>query len=259
MNDSLLTLVLLDDFLTPNMFDLAKALRARHPGLAVEDPKESGEAGDRKDAASSPLIRCGGEDVVVMSMPAPMPDDPGLWARTYAAWPEGKTITARHRGHLIVFVVGERLPPLARARLTTAVVGALVATVPGCCGVVWGLKVARPAKLWLEMSTRAFAPYPDYPVELWVDVLPFRPNAGIGAVTMGLAPFAEREIEFETTKLPLSVMMDRVGGLAIYLIEHGKLVKDGDTVGADEQERFRVRYKTSDQFGGLPVFYCAAD
>lgn len=72
---------------------------------------------------------------------------------------------------------------------------------------------------------------------------------------MGLSAFAEREIQFETGKLPLATLMSKVDGLAVYLVEHGRVVKDGDTFGGDERERFKVRYEKSDQFGGLPVFF----
>ncbi|QOZ70771.1 DUF4261 domain-containing protein [Bradyrhizobium arachidis] len=252
MSNSFLALVLLESPATPDMVALAKAVRARHPELPME--VEGGDEGARQD---SPLIRCGNELVAVMSMPAPIPEDSGLWARASTTWPQAETVAARHRGHLIVSVLGQNQRQLPTARLTTAVIGALIATMPQCCGVVWNGKVARPADLWLDMSSRSFAPFPDYPVSLWVDILPFRSDVGIGAVTMGLSAFADREIQFETRKLPLATLLDKVDGLAAYLVEHGPVVKDGDTFGRDERERFAVRYKNSDQFGGLPVFFCS--
>lgn len=254
MSKSFLALVLLESPATPDMVALAEAIRARHPELPME--VEGGEEGARQ---GSPLIRCGNELVAVMSMPAPIPDDPGLWSRASTIWPHAKAVAARHRGHLIVSVLGQNQQVLPTARLTTAVIGALIATMPQCCGVVWNGKVARPADLWLDMSSRSFAPYPDYPVSLWIDILPFRSDAGIGAVTMGLSPFSEREIQFETHKLPLPTLISKVDGLAVYLVEHGPVVKNGDTFGGSARERFTVRHKSSDQFGGLPVFFCTDD
>lgn len=254
MSKSFLALVLLDSPATPDMAALAEAIRARHPELPME--VEGGEEGARQ---GSPLIRCGNELVAVMSMPAPIPDDPGLWSRASTIWPQAKAVAARHRGHLIVSVLGQNQQVLPTARLTTAVIGALIATIPQCCGVVWNGKVARPADLWLDMSSRSFAPYPDYPVSLWIDILPFRSEAGIGAVTMGLSAFSEREIQFETQKLPLPTLISKVDGLAVYLVEHGPVVKNGDTFGGSARERFTVRHKSSDQFGGLPVFFCTDD
>jgi hypothetical protein len=256
MSDSFLAFVLLEDPVTPNMVAVVEALRTRHPELAAEVVTDISPAGARQNPASSPLIRCGDQLVVVMSMPAPIPQNAGLWSRAATAWPDGKAVAARHRGHLIVSVLGNTKQPLPLARVMTAIIGALIEATPKCCAVVWGGNVARPARLWLEMSGRAFAPFPDYPFTLWVDILPFRSDSKVGAVTMGLSAFAGREIEFDSGKLAFATMIEKVAGLASYLIEHGGVVKDGDTFGGDERERFRVRYKTSERFAGLPVFFC---
>ncbi|MDA9479990.1 hypothetical protein XI03_36930 [Bradyrhizobium sp. CCBAU 65884] len=253
MSSSLLALVLLDNPVTPDMSAVAKVLHARHPELATET-MDDGRA--QQAQADSPLIRCGNELVAVMSMPAPIPDDEGLWARAATTWPESKAVALRHRGHVIVSMLGKSDQPLVAARITTAVIGALIATMPECCGVVWAGRVARPADLWRETSRDSFAPYPNYPFRLWVDILPFRTGAKIAAVTMGLSAFVGREIEFVTGKLTLSALFDKVAGLAVYLIEHGSVVKDGDTIGASASERIQVRHRNSDAFGGLPVFYC---
>ncbi len=250
MSSSLLALVLLDSPVTPDMSAVAEVLHVRYPELATE------ATGAQQVQASSPIIRCGDELVAVMSMPAAIPHDPGLWARAASTWPESKAVAGRHRGHLIVSTLGKSEQPLLAARITTAVIGALIATMPEACGVVWAGQVARPADLWLETSRDAFASYPAYPFRLWVDILPFRSGAKIGAVTMGLSAFVGREIEFVTAKLTLPALFDKVAGLAVYLIEHGSVVKDGDTIGASASERIQVRHRNSDAFGGLPVFYC---
>ena len=51
-------------------------------------------------------------------------------------------------------------------------------------------------------------------------------------------------------------MIDKVAGLAVDLVERGSMVKDGDTLGGDERERFTVRYKNPDRFGHACVFPC---
>lgn len=253
MSTSLLAFVLLNKSVTPDMSVVAKVLHAQHPELATEalddDPAQPSQA-------NSPLIRCGNEFVAVMPMPAPIPQDPGLWVRAARTWPEGEAVATGHQAHIIVSLLGKSESPLVAARLTTAVIGALIASVPECCGVVWACRVARPADLWLEESRWSLAPYPDYPFRLWVDILPFRSGAKVGVITMGLAAFVGREIEFVTGKLALPALFDKVAGLSVYLIEHGNVVKDGDTMGASASERIAVRYKNSDIFEGLPVFHC---
>ena len=254
MSKTFLAFVLLENPTNPDVVALAEALRSRYPQLATE--MGNGDAAGVRQGSSASVIRCGDQLVTVMSMPTPIPQDPGLWSRAATAWPEAKAVAARHRGHLMISVLGQNQQLLPTARLMTAVIGALIATVPQCCAVVWDGKVARPADLWLHLSTQSYAPFPDYPFALWVDVLPFRSEPGIGAVTMGLSTFAGREIEFETSRLTLAALIEKVVGLAVYLIEHGRVLRDGDTFGGDVHERIAVRYKNSDQFNGMPVFLC---
>lgn len=254
MSRSFLAFVLLERPAVPDMVALAAALRARHPELATE--MDAGATGSRQGSAGASVLRCGNQLITVMSMPTPIPQDPGLWSRATTALPEASAVAARHRGHLIVSVLGQSRQLLSTARLMTAVIGALIATTPECCAVVWDAKVARPADLWLHLSMQSYAPFPDYPFTLWVDVLPFRSRKGIGAVTMGLSAFVDREIEFDTSKLVLGALIEKVAGLVVYLIEHGRVLGDGDTFGGDAKERIAVRYKNSDQFNGMPVFLC---
>ena len=153
--------------------------------------------------------------------------------------------------------MGEDNNALAKVRIATALVGGLIAAIPGCIGVVWG-KVAHPADRWLEMSQRAFAPFPDFPFTLWVGIHPFRSDSGVGVVTSGLATFVGREAEVEGRAADLPILINRVAGLAAYLIERGSVISDGDTIGISEAERITVRHMTSRRFLGLPVLFAGS-
>lgn len=256
MTDVPLAFVLLDSFVSPNMVAVVEELRARHPEIPVEIVGEKNAAGEVVNAANSPLIIFGEEQIVVMSMPAAVPGDPGLWARAAYKWPEAKSVAARHKAHLVVSALSKGDRQLAVSRAITAVIGALIDVIPECSAVAWRSKVAVSAQIWQKMSLRAYSRFPDYPFSLWVDVIPFGSGSTIGAVTMGLDAYAGREIEFEAGKLDLPTVIDKVTGLTAYLVEHGAVIKDGDTFGANKRERFKVRYENSPRFGGLPTYFC---
>jgi hypothetical protein len=248
MEKKLISLVLLERPLTPDMIAVAAAIRARYSDLPVVVPE---------DSAGQPLIVCGGKFVAVMSMPAPVPKDEDVQARAVATWPQVRESFQRHGAHLVVALMGEDSDPLEAARIVTAVLGGLLAVVPGCLGVVWGGRVAHPADRFLEMSRQAFEPYPAVPFMLWISVHPFRQGATFGAVTQGLSSFAGREIEFEGGR-DLSVVINKVAGLASYLIAHGDVIKDGQTFGANESERIKVQHAVSREYVGLPVLRVTA-
>jgi hypothetical protein len=238
--------VLLENPATPNAQALVDAMRQRHPDLAWNI------AAGAANPTESSLIRCGNQLLAVMSVPAPLPRDEGLWKRAAMLWPEGSEAAGRHSAHLIVSMMGTNQNKVESARITTAVVGGLIAVTPGCSAVVWGAKVARSAQIWFDMSLRAFTPFPGYPFTLWVDIVPFPSGQTIGAITVGLSSFVDREIEFEMDGMDRPTVIDRVAGLALYLIEHGTVIKDGDTIGVSQTNRIKVHYRTS-RFTAAPV------
>jgi hypothetical protein len=246
--EKLISLVLLERPLTPDMAAVAEAISTRYPDIPVVVPEHG---------ADQPLIVCGGKIIAVMSMPTPAPRDEGVQARAAATWPQVRETFQRHSAHLVVALMGEDNDPLEAARIVTAVLGGLLAVVPGCLAVVWGGQVAHPADRFLEMSQQALEPYPAFPFMLWISVHPFRQGTTFGAVTHGLSSFAGREIEFEGGR-DLSIVINKVAGLASYLIQHGDVIKDGQTFGANESERIKVQHAISREYAGLPVLRVTA-
>jgi hypothetical protein len=202
-------------------------------------------------------------------MPAPLPYDEDLWKRASRIWPEAAHVTGRHRAHIIVSTMGaaENRADIARltdgesARLTTAMVGGLIAVNSGCCAVVWGAGIARSAQMWLDTSRSAFAPWPDHPFPLWIDIVPYACGRAAAAITLGLSAFVDREIEFEVDGMDRTTAIERVAAIAFYLIQHGlgAMIKDGTTLeGESEADRVTVRYRTS-RFTGSPMLAVGSD
>jgi hypothetical protein len=162
-----------------------------------------------------------------------------------------------HRAHLIVSTFGDA-PSLRSVQAVTAVVGGLIDAVAGCSAVMWCGRVVRSAAQWSEQSRAAFAAGPDYPLLLWVDIMPIRTATGMDAITIGLAPFIGREVEFEAGGLSPPQVLNKTMGLATYLVEHGDVMNDGDTFGASEAEQIRISHDTSRRFKDLPVLRAVA-
>jgi hypothetical protein len=244
----------------PDVVDVvavAQAVRTRYPNLSVE---VVGASTDGQGIARSPLLRCDGELITLMNVAAPLPKEPTeeIWVRAAKTWPEATAVLLGHQAHLIVATVDKVQPPLRQARLVTAVVGGALDIVPGCSAVMWACRVVRQAALWKDQSRAAYAAYPNYPTLLWIDIVPIRSSSGIDAVTIGLSSFIDREIEFEVGRLDPSDVLRKVAGLATHLIEHGNVIKDGDTFGTSDAERIRVRHDVSERFGGVPILRIAA-
>jgi hypothetical protein len=239
--------VLLQEPAAPNLPALLDAMRQRHPDL-VWTP---GSAGPKRPR--SPFILCGKRIVVLMPVDAPLQTDADMWARAATAWPEAREAAQRHRAHVIVSLMGVSEGKVEDARIITAVVGGLIAVTAAACGVVFSGRVARSSQIWLEMSSRAFAPYPNTPFMLWIDIVPFQSGPqSIGALTFGLSRFTGREIECEFPGLSGSTLLHRAAGLAGDMLERGDHAGDGDTIEASETERIKVRHHVS-HHNGAPV------
>ena len=129
----------------PVVLDLAAivdVLRKRHPGIEIDLPAAA-------PGASAPVIRCAGQNIVLMVMPMPVPRDswemPGR--RAVVTWPAALEVLGRHTSHVAVSTVGQAKTPadqLQAARAVTAVTGGLLATIPAVA-VLWDGLIAHSA------------------------------------------------------------------------------------------------------------------
>ncbi len=247
-----INIMLLDEPTAIDMNAVVKAIRERHPNVPTDviDGEPSGPG-----SKDSPLIRCNDEFVVVINNSTALerkPDIDAVWMRAAIAWPPAVEARDRHRAHVIVAPLSEGKTPLAEARTLTAVIGGLLDCLPQCSAVMWGPRVARSAADWKTQSRAVFATYPDCPVLLWIDILPAQMPTGIEVFTVGLSSFVGREIECEAGSIALPAVLNNVAGLTGYLVEHGDVVKDGDTFG-DSAANMTIRHAISTHRPDLPV------
>lgn len=250
MMDRHLAFALFDRPVVPDLAAIVDVLRKRHPGIEIDLPPTA-------SGATAPVIRCAGQNIVLMVMSMPVPreswDLPGR--RAMATWPAALDVLGGHATHVVVSTVGQAETPaqqLQAARAVTAVTGGLIATIPAAA-VLWNGLVAHSAERWEQLSREAFAGYPRIPFPLWVSIHSFRDGQIIGAVTFGLTPFGGREIEFEGAGADPNEIVTKVAGLIVYVLEHGPVLRDGDTLGAGESDRIRIHHAVSRRVAGLPV------
>lgn len=250
MMDRHLAFALFDRPIVLDLATIVDVLRKRYPGIEIDLPPTA-------SGATAPVIRCAGQNIVLMVMSMPVPrqswDLPGR--RAVATWPAALEVLGAHATHVVVSTVGRAETPaqqLQAARAVTAVTGGLIATIPAAA-VLWDGLVAHSAERWEQLSREAFAGYPRIPFPLWVSIHPFRDGHIIGAITFGLTPFGGREIEFEGAGADPNEIVTKVAGLIVYVLEHGPVLRDGDTLGAGESDRIRIHHAVSHRVEGLPV------
>ncbi|MGJ4932198.1 DUF4261 domain-containing protein [Bradyrhizobium sp. HKCCYLS2038] len=242
-------IALLQDPREINLEGLVDVLRARYPDQAWSLIADAG----------TKRIRCGEQAVVLVTDDWPQALASGVVERAEAFSPGVAEDLKRHRAIAFVALTDDDASRLDQARIVTAVVAGLIAVLGNVCGVLVNGIVARSPTMWLERSQSAFAPYPNYPFLLWVDLVPIEqtPDALVAA-TMGLTAFQGREIEFEVPGITGHTALKHLGGATGYVLQHGDQIKDGQTIGSTASERFEIRERTSRFFVG-PVLRIGPD
>jgi hypothetical protein len=199
------------------------------------------QAAEAKDDTFA--FRIGSLDVIAGLMPAPIPwsDLEGPCATSWL-WKDAAAVLRTHTAHLILTVSGEE-GPVERIRLLTQVTAATLAACPAAVGVFWthAAMVIQPP-LFCDFATKLI----ERPLYIWVD---FRvgPNAAgkTSGFTTGMESLGHMELETEDSPEPPGELRERFFGLANYLLDNGPVIRDGDTIGEDANERIRIVYANS--------------
>lgn len=193
-------------------------------------------------------FRVGASDVIVGKMPAPFPssDLEGPCA-TSILWPNAAEQLQGHQTHAIVTVNGE-LDPIALSTLLTQATASLMATCPTALGVYWcNATLIVPKDMFIDFATDVLPHGP--PLMVWVDFRVGMDNDQLSSgFTAGMAALGHMEFESRNAAEPPGELRERLLSLANYVVLNGPVIKDGDTIGEDAQERIRVIYSDS-EFG----------
>jgi hypothetical protein len=215
------------------------AVAAKWPDLDVR------ASDDAKDGQIS--LDIDGGSVIGMMMGAPMPMDADELSAKSLLWPpKAKHLLAEHTDHMILTAFTGDDPVERSTRLTYATAGIL-----GACdravGVYWGdANHAVKGDLFQEMAAEML---PDsLPLWLWIATLVGKGEDGTQGCTVGLKALGHMELETTNASDDVGDLRERFLTLAGYLIENGPVIQDGNTVGADENEKIRVIYSDS-EFG----------
>lgn len=203
------------------------------------------EFGTPEKSENTISFQVGEASVVLGLMPAPVPwsDLEGPCA-TSVLWPQAAAAVRSHTRHLIVTVTAET-GPLERSALLTKVCAAIIKACSDVIGVYWSqAALLVPPRIFRDFAVEILPGAP--PLAIWVDFRVGRnPQGKTSGFTQGLAALGLMEFETENSPEPPGELRQRFEGLIFYLIEHGPVIRDGDTIGESAAERIKVTYSPS--------------
>lgn len=232
-----------------NPEEVAQALRELWPDAPALAAAEATTGGERGAAS----FHLGDAVVAIEEVAAPYPaEDLAGPIASSRLWKNAEGQVPLHRRHLMVAITHEETEAaptdaVKGATLLSRVLAAVLCTQPDATGVYGCVgPLVVPRDLLVEFVTK-ISPAPLTP--LWVDrqVLPAEsgdPNRSRG-FTQGLAELGHRELVAEDAAESMLDLAQRLDGLASYVLEHGTVIQDGDTVGEDERAVLRVKFGPS--------------
>jgi hypothetical protein len=212
------------------------AYRERYPladGLILE-----GEAG-------AALGTLGPDRVMLTHVGAPIPwaDLEGPCETAWHYWERATQVVKQHQSHVVCAVLGQEADgaierTLRLTRLVAAVVAGSKAT-----AVYWTeAPIVLPREAFLE-ATHTLS-REEVPLEMWVDFRPMIDEERTSVFTAGMDALGLLEIEIRDAASPMNEVLDLVYEIAHYLVAHGMVIGDGDTV-EFSASKLRVSYVDS--------------
>lgn len=183
--------------------------------------------------------------VVFRLIPVPVPDgEAERISEGNFLWPDARGSVEAHQSHIMLTLLTSERNKVRRALVLTQASSALLEAFQGMA-VYWGAgSIINSRDVFLELSQDSTAEDP--PLFLWIRFQPYQTEKQKSAIyTTGLEQFGLREIECDECDWPNSELLDFVYNTACYLLTSGVEVRDGDTVGEDENMKIRARYGKS--------------
>lgn len=194
------------------------------------------------------ILRVGA--VMVGIAPQSVPIDPASLKPATAlsiAWPQAGDVAAAHRAHIIIGCLDlpEDHEQARHMAVVTTLVAAAVQEACAATAAYWMTGQVLLAPRSLDAAAKGVLNR-GLPVEDWVNLHWLaEPGEGssrrFGAVSIGASSLIGMEIEWLPSALLPVEVAQKIYSTLTYLLVHGAVIKDGDTLGQSETDVFRVR------------------
>lgn len=215
-------------------------------GLSSPVDVKNLEVSDSEESASI-VFEIEGQCYMAVLMNAPIPEEDLRYAANNGElyWENAWDQLQPQQAHLIVTALGTYPSQVAGALALSRCLIAL-AEAQRALGIYWGHgSMAYPLDYYAKQLEGADLELENLPITLWVGFLLSRnEDTTMDCYTDGLEFFGAKEVEIVETRQPFEEVMNLIVGLSHYLVGHGDVIGDGDTVGGDEQ-RIPTSYQPS--------------
>ena len=197
---------------------------------------------EAKEGVATATLPGGALGLAVLPLPIPSGDLEGPVKLAWH-WPDAAAAVASHTAHVIVHSGSTTLPPLEVRLALTKLVGVVLRHSDAVGVYVGDALLVRSAQ---DYAADASSASPEVlPLLSWIGFQLVREDTGYSVYTTGLTHFGLKELEVRSTTRPVPELLGMLADVAHYQIATGRIIGDGETVGASADDRTRVRYQSS--------------
>ncbi len=190
-------------------------------------------------------VEVAGGSVMTLVVPMPVPEgEAEHGADNNVLWTDGAEAVKAHGAHLLV--VGSGLGDGVAGTIAFTKAVAALATSHDAIGVYWGAgSVSSSTRTFAAMAKDATAKDP--PTPLWVGLSVIRDQKGrLSVLTLGLSEHGFDEFWVVVKdRAREGTVLEFVYDLCHYALSTGTRIKPGETVGASDAEKLKVKKKAS--------------
>ena len=220
--------------LETNSWDKAKLLRDLKKEWGIVP-----QADDDEQDEHTMVFSVGEMMAAISLMPGPIPDGEAEEnAKNNYLWNDAVKITARHKAHLLVAVLGKDTDLRERGKLYTKLLCS-------CCNQKNALGVYTSGVVFEPKFYRDFAQIvkeDELPVYnlIWFGL--YRTEQGLNAYTYGMDVFGKSEMEVLNVNAEPADLREFLANITSYVLEYDVTLRDGETIGFSEEDKHKITY-----------------
>jgi hypothetical protein len=191
---------------------------------------------------------------MVATMPMPIPKgDIDFAAERSWMWKTAAEEMQAQKAHAIVMCVPNGEPVQEALAVSRMICATAAAGVP--VGVYWGNGGQVHSVKFFADAVKNMSHDDMLPVMLWIGlaITGHSERGPFTLSTLGMPHFGHKELEIIDSTMPIGELRMMAYELVNYLIRTGPVLKDGDTCGGSENQRFKAEHTTSRFRKGEPV------
>jgi hypothetical protein len=195
---------------------------------------------DKESSNESSVLTIGEYQVAIGNMPIAIPGNEIEETASYNYyWDNGKTESAKHKGHIIVSIINGGKNQIKENLLFNKVVSSILNNSKSI-GVYIGGRTLLLSKDFYQGNLEDISET-NLPINNLIYFGIRKENNKNSVYTFGLKDFGKKEMEIIESKHDIDELLEMMYNLTSYVLESNVTLNDGETIGMSEKQKLKIK------------------